>query len=160
MKKDVLPVQIRGLLPANSGCALFIGDDEKVFVIQVEHNMGAIIGMALRGDQPERPLTHDLISRMFDGFGITVERVVITELRNATYFARLILKQENELGSKLVEIDARPSDCLALAAMQKKPIYVTAKLFHEVEDMSEVLTRIGEEGNSSEEGESGGSEQA
>ena len=49
MKKDVLPVQIRGLLPANNGVALFVGNDEKVFVIQVEHNMGAIIGMALRG---------------------------------------------------------------------------------------------------------------
>ena len=154
MKKDVVPVQIRGLLPANSGCALFVGNDEKVFVIQVEHNMGAIIGMALRGTHHERPLTHDLISRMFNGFGISVERVIITELKNATYFARLILKQENELGSKLVEIDARPSDCLALAAMQKKPIFVTAKLFHEVEDMSEVLTRIGEdkEGEGGEEG--------
>lgn len=152
MKKDVVPVQIRGLLPANSGCALFVGNDEKVFVIQVEHNMGAIIGMALRGTQNERPLTHDLVGRIFNGFGISVERVLITELRNATYFARLILKQENELGSKLVEIDARPSDCLALAAMQKKPIYVTAKLFGEVEDMSEVLSRIGEEKEGADEG--------
>jgi hypothetical protein len=55
MKKDVVPVHIRGLLPANSGCALFVGNDEKVFVIQVEHNMGAIIGMALRGTHHERP---------------------------------------------------------------------------------------------------------
>jgi hypothetical protein len=64
---------------------------------------------------------------------------------NSTYFARLILKQENELGSKLVELDARPSDCLAIAAAQKKPIFVTTKLFQSVEDMTEVLTRIGEE---------------
>ncbi len=156
MKKDVVPVQIRGILPADSGCALFIGDDEKVFVIQVEHNMGNVIGNALRGTHPERPLTHDLMGRMFDGFGIAVERVVITELRNATYFARLILKQENELGSKIVEIDARPSDCLALAAMQKKPIYVTTKLFHEVEDMSEVLTRIGDGGGEGMEGDGPG----
>lgn len=152
MKKDVVPVQIRGLLPANSGCALFVGNDEKVFVIQVEHNMGAIIGMALRGTQHERPLTHDLVGRIFNGFGISVERVLITELRNATYFARLILRQENELGAKLVEIDARPSDCLALAAAQKKPIYVTAKLFGEVEDMSDVLTRIGEDKEGTDEG--------
>ncbi len=145
MKKDVLPVQIRGLLPANSGVALFLGNDEKVFVIQVEHNMGAVIGMALRGTHHERPLTHDLIGNIFQGFGISVERVVITELRNSTYFARLILKQENELGSKLVELDARPSDCLAIAAAQKKPIFVTTKLFQSVEDMTEVLTRIGEE---------------
>lgn len=145
MKKDVLPVQIRGLLPANQGVALFIGNDDKVFVIQVEQNIGAVIGMALRGSHHERPLTHDLIGHIFQGFGISVERVVITELRNATYFARIILRQDNELGSKLVELDARPSDCLALAAAQKRPIYVTTQLFNQAEDMSEVLTRIGEE---------------
>jgi bifunctional DNase/RNase len=154
MKKDVLPVQIRGLLPANSGVALFIGTDEKVFVIQVEHNMGAVIGMALRGTHHERPLTHDLMGHIFQGFGIAVERVVITELRNSTYFARLILKQENELGTKLVELDARPSDCLAIAAALKKPIFVTSKLFEEAEDMTEVLTRIGEENEGNEGGES------
>lgn len=160
MKKDVLPVQIRGLLPANSGVALFIGTDEKVFVIQVEHNMGAVIGMALRGTHHERPLTHDLMGHIFQGFGIAVERVVITELRNSTYFARLILKQENELGTKLVELDARPSDCLAIAAALKKPIFVTSKLFEEAEDMTEVLSRIGEE-NEGNEGTGGGeSEQA
>ncbi|MCW5556419.1 MAG: bifunctional nuclease family protein [Verrucomicrobiae bacterium] len=150
MKQEVLPVQIRGLLPANQGVALFIGNDDKVFVIQVEQNIGAVIGMALRGAHHERPLTHDLIGHIFQGFGIAVERVVITELRNATYFARIILRQENELGSKLVELDARPSDCLALAAAQKRPIYVTSKLFSEAEDMSEVLMRIGEDGNSEE----------
>jgi bifunctional DNase/RNase len=150
MKRDVLPVQIRGILPANSGCAIFIGNDQKVFVIQVEHNMGAIIGMFLREQPKERPLTHDLITSIFKGFGITVERVVISELRNSTYYARLILQQENELGKKLVEIDARPSDCIALAVAQKRPIYVATSLFEQVEDMSEVLQRINENGGETE----------
>ena len=44
MKNEVVPVQIRGILPANSGCALFVGNDEKVFVINVEPQMGAVIG--------------------------------------------------------------------------------------------------------------------
>ena len=123
MKRDVVPVQIRGLLPANSGVALFLGNDEKVFVIQVEQSMGSVIHMAMRGAAKDRPLTHDMIGHVFQGFGITIERVVITELRNATYYARLILKQENELGSKIVELDARPSDCLALAAAAKRPVY-------------------------------------
>ncbi len=73
-----MPVQIRGILPANSGCALFVGNDQKVFVINVEPQMGAVIGMFLRDTPKERPLTHDLINRMFQGFGISVERVVIT----------------------------------------------------------------------------------
>jgi len=150
MKKDVLPIEIRGILPANSGCAIFVGNDEKVFVIQVEHNMGAVIGMFLRDTPKERPLTHDLIASVFQGFGITVERVVITELKNSTYYARLILQQQNELGRKIVEIDARPSDCIAIATAMKKPIFVSSSLFEEVEDMSEVLERINESGGEAE----------
>ena len=144
MKNDVVPVEIRGILPANSGCAIFVGNDEKVFVIQVEHNLGAVIGMFLRDQPKERPLTHDLMVNVFKGFGITVERVIITDLKNSTYFARLILKQENELGKKLVEIDARPSDCLALAAAHKRPVFVTKALFEQVEDMTEYLDKLNE----------------
>src|SRR2546421_12099293 len=109
MKKDVVPVEIRGILPANSGCAIFVGNDEKVFVIQVEHNMGAVIGMLLRDTPKERPLTHDLIASIFSGVNITAQAVVISELKNSRYFARRILQQHNALGRKTVEIDARPS---------------------------------------------------
>ena len=150
MKNDVVPVEIRGILPANSGCAIFVGNEQKVFVIQVEHNMGAVIGMFLRDTPKERPLTHDLMASIFKGFNISVERAVITELKNSTYFARLILQQQNELGRKLVEIDARPSDCLALATAQKRPIYVASALFEQVEDMSELLDQINEKGGDAE----------
>ena len=153
MKNDVVPVHIRGILPANSGCALFVGNDEKVFVINVEPQMGLIIGMFLRDTPKERPLTHDLIQNIFKGFNINVERVVITDLKNSTYFARLILQQSNELARKIVEIDARPSDCLAIATAQKRPIFVSTKLFDQVEDMTEVLDRINETGNASGEAE-------
>ena len=68
--------------------------------------------------------------------------------KNSTYFARLILQQQNELHTerKIVELDARPSDCLALAAAQKKPVFVSAKLFEQLEDMSQVLDKINESG--------------
>ncbi|HIG27235.1 MAG TPA: bifunctional nuclease family protein [Verrucomicrobiales bacterium] len=150
MSNDVVQVDIRGILPANSGCAIFIGNDSKVFVIQVEHNMGAVIGMFLRDTPKERPLTHDLISDVFKGFNITVDRIVITELRNSTYFARIFLEQKNEMARKIVEIDARPSDCLAIASAHKSPIYVRSNLFNQVEDMSEVLERINENGGTPE----------
>jgi len=147
MKNDVVPVQIRGILPVNSGCALFVGNDEKVFVINVEPQMGQIIGMFLRDTPKERPLTHDLMQNVFRGFGISIERVVITELKNSTYYARLILSQSNEVAKKLVEIDARPSDCLALASAQKCKIFVSRALFEQVEDMTEHLNKINEGGS-------------
>ena len=150
MKNDVVPVEVRGIFPAQSlgGCAIFVGNDEKVFVIQVEQNMGVVISMFLRGTPKERPLTHDLMTNIFKGFGITVDRVVITELKNSTYIARLVLQQQNELGRKLVEVDARPSDCSALATALKRPLYVSASLFEAAEDMSKWLEEIND--NSSE----------
>ena len=66
--------------PYASSVSLFVGNDDKVFVINVEPNMGAIIGMFLRDTQKERPLTHDLIQSIFKGFSITVERVVRSSL--------------------------------------------------------------------------------
>ncbi len=150
MKNQVVPVQIRGILPANSGCALFVGNDSKVFVINVEPAMGQVIEMFLRQTPKERPLTHDLMANMLKGFNISVDRVVITDLKNSTYYARLILNQQNEVARKIVEIDARPSDCLALATAQKRPIYVTSSLFEQLEDMSEVLQRINQNGTESE----------
>ena len=104
--------------------------------------MAQVIGNFLSDAPKERPLTHDLMSNVFQGFGIEVERVVVTELKNSTYFARMILKMENELGTKIVELDARPSDCLAIAASHKIPVYVSNTLFAELEDMSEVLEQI------------------
>jgi bifunctional DNase/RNase len=153
MKHDVVPVHVRGILPANNGVAVFIGNDEKVFVIQVETAMGRIISNFLRKAHNERPLTHDLIGSIFKGFNVALERVVISELRNSTYYARLILKEENELGVKIVEIDARPSDCIALAVAHGRPIFVASPLFEQVEDMSEILDQLNQSGSTDKPGD-------
>lgn len=146
MNSALVPIQIRLIFPSQTGCAVFLGNEEKTFVIQVEPQMGHVIGMFMQGQAKERPLTHDLIQHIFKGFGITVDRVIITELRNGTYFARLFLQQENELGKKIVEIDARPSDCIALATAQKRPIFATRHLLESVEDMTAELEKFGESG--------------
>lgn len=151
MSKDVVPVKIRGILPVNNGEAVFLGNNQKVFVIQIERSMGEVIKMFIQQKHKQRPLTHDLMTHIFQGFGITVDRVIITELRGTTFYARIILQQRNELGRKLVELDARPSDCIALATAQKKPLFVSASLFKEVEDMSHILEDIKKSSSDSEE---------
>jgi bifunctional DNase/RNase len=145
VKNDVIQIQVKGVLPTTNGCAVFVGNDEKTFVIYVDHSVGAAITMFLRNTPKERPLTHDLIGHIFTGLGVRMERVIINDLKNSTYFARLILHAENELGKKILEIDARPSDCIALAVQQKCPIYVANKVFGAVDDMSEVLKRMNQE---------------
>ena len=142
MPADVVEVSIKGLMPTANGCAVFLGNEEKVFVIYVDPSVGSAISMTLSGVKKERPLTHDLIGHVFLGFGITLERVLINDVNDGTYFARVILHMQNELGRKFLEIDARPSDSIVLALQQKRPIYVANKVFDVVEDMTEILERV------------------
>lgn len=143
MEKSVIPVHIRALVPTSAGCAVFIGNEEKVFVIYVDQSVGVAIGMFLSGTDKERPLTHDLLGHVLAAVGARVERVVINDIKNGTYFGRVILTAENELHQKkIIELDARPSDCMAMAAQQKAPIYVSRIVWDEVEDATELLEKL------------------
>ncbi|HEX2100342.1 MAG TPA: bifunctional nuclease domain-containing protein [Candidatus Synoicihabitans sp.] len=142
MQNDVVEVSVRGVMPTANGCAVFLGNDTKTFVIYVDHSVGNAIQMTLDGVRKERPLTHDLISHILLGLGARVEHVVINAMNEGTFFARILLRMENELGRKIVELDARPSDSTVLALQQKRPIYVARAVFDAVEDMTEILERV------------------
>ena len=142
----VLEMKVKGLAldPLSNMPMIILRDEEEkrslpIWVGLFEANA---IALELEKIPTPRPLTHDLIGSIFKGFGISLERVIISELRHSTYFARLILKAENELGMKLIEIDARPSDCIALAVANGRPIFVAGPLFEQVDDMSEILDQL------------------
>jgi uncharacterized protein len=64
----------------------------------------------------ERPLNHDLLANILRALGAKIERVIVNDFKRGTYFARLVLSAENESQQKkIIEIDARPSDCIAMA---------------------------------------------
>src|SRR5262249_34147541 len=108
--------------------------------------------MFMRGTQKERPLTHDLLAHVLRALEARVAQVMINHLKRGTYFGRLILSAENELQQKkIIEIDARPSDCIAMATQQSAPIYVSREVWEEVEDMADVLRKMEEESSQSEE---------
>jgi uncharacterized protein len=112
-------------------------------VIYVEQSIGAAIAMFKQGTQKERPLTHDLLANILRALGAKVERVIVNDLKGGTYFARLVLSAENESQQKkIIEIDARPSDCIAMATAQRAPIYVSLDVWDEVEDMTEALRKM------------------
>ncbi|MFM8764412.1 MAG: bifunctional nuclease family protein [Spartobacteria bacterium] len=149
MNKSAIPVQIRALIPTNAGTAVFLGNDEKIFTIYIDQAIGAAISLYLNNTQKERPLTHDLLANVLTSLGAKVERIVINDFRNGIYYGRLIITAENELQQrKIIELDARSSDCMAMAALQKSPIYVSGLVWDEVEDMTPLLERLqqGEEG--------------
>jgi bifunctional DNase/RNase len=138
----VLPVAVKGVMPTANGCAVFLGDDAKTFVIYVDHAVGNAIQMSLNGEKKERPLTHDLIGHILAGLGATLEHVVINDVNEGTFYARILLRMKNELGQKIVELDARPSDSTVLALAHGRPILVARKVYDSVDDMSEILERV------------------
>ena len=142
MATDAIQVQILGLMPAASGMAVFLGNETKTFSIHVDHGVGTSIALLLKGEKRERPLTHDLIHLILKGFGITVDKVIINDLRNDTYFARLTLRQIGPGGTSITEIDARPSDCVAVALETGKPIYVSKEVWDKVSDMTSFLQEL------------------
>ena len=107
---------------------------------------GAAIIRELNGEVPARPLTHELLSYILDGFDIAVKKIVISDIINNTFCATLVLEQkvtpanEEWVGKRNeVHIDARPSDCLILALKEKKEIYCTSKVLDKVRDVSEEI---------------------
>ncbi len=142
MDKSVVQISVKGVVPTSNGCAIFLGNDEKIFVIYVEQGIGTAIQHAVNEVQFERPMTHDLMITLLDGLGAEVERVIINDVKESTFFARLIVSMENELGHKIIEIDARPSDSIVLALMSGKPLYVTQTVLESVDDMTAILEKI------------------
>ena len=152
MSKPVVEVQVRAVVATSGGYAVFLGNEDKVFVMFVDQDVGMAIAMFMEGTQKERPLTHDLLANVLRALGAKIERVIVNDLKRSTYFARLVLSAENESQQKkIIEIDARPSDCIAMATQQRAPIYVSLDVWEEVEDMTEVLRKMQEEGSQTEE---------
>lgn len=147
--RDEVQVRIKSLVPTPTGCGVFLTDDaSKVIAIFVDHSVAAAITMAMHKVQQPRPLTHDLIVAIFAGLGVKVEKVLINDLKEDTYFARLYLVQLNELGRSVIEIDARPSDAMALALRETCPIFVTRDVWNRAQDMSWALDQVNKTGPS------------
>lgn len=139
----MIRVEVLGVFPTEQQTlAIFVGNEEKCFVIHVEPVVGRAIAMSMRGERSERPLTHELVGLIFQAFDVTVERVIINDLRSNTYFARILLLAKNEIHTKHVEIDARPSDSIALALQAEAPIYVSDVVWEEVDDRTVELEKI------------------
>lgn len=145
---DLVRVEPVALLPTQAGCAVFLGDGTKAIVFYIDPGVGVSINASLSGQVPPRPLTHDLFLLTLQGFGAKVSRAVIMRMENEIYYARLIMEAENEIMElKIVEVDARPSDCLALVARCGAPIYVVRELWDTLDDRSDVLRELRENGN-------------
>lgn len=112
--------------------------DQQVIVLKERHGLRSfpiVIGIVeifaidrrLKGIKPARPMTHDLLASVIDSLGAQIEKIVINDLRNHVFYARVHLS----LNGQTVEIDSRPSDAIALGVATDAPIYVAEHVFEQ-----------------------------
>jgi bifunctional DNase/RNase len=120
--------RIYSLAQVGGQCVLVLEETEgpRLLPIWIGLYEGGSIGMALQEEQKfPRPLTHDLFLNVLNAFGGAIRKVLVTSLKDSTFFAEIHVEMEG----KTVVLDARPSDSIALAVRQKCPIYVADEVF-------------------------------
>jgi bifunctional DNase/RNase len=129
MKKKMVKAKINGLaldVSTNSPVVILSPENsDKLLPIWIGHFEAWAISMELSGLASKRPLTHDLIASMIKALGAQIKKVEVTDLIDSTFYAKIYL----EINSKVFDIDARPSDSLAVALKTQAPIYVNDVLF-------------------------------
>ena len=107
---------------------------ERVLPIWIGPSEASAIAMEISGVKFKRPLTHDLFKQCLIDLGVGMESVFISELKENTYYARIFLTHQG----KRIELDARPSDSIALALRMKAPIHTTDEL---LESASKIMPK-------------------
>lgn len=103
-------------------------DGERIFPIVIGLHEAAAIERRLMGQHPPRPQTHELLANVIEQLGYQLEEVIVNDLKDHTFYARLHLRKDDEV----VDIDSRPSDAIALGIATDVPIYVAEHVLDEV----------------------------
>jgi bifunctional DNase/RNase len=113
------------IMQTHSYTVIVLAAKDKKFAIYTDPSTGRTLQMFLTEVEHPRPLTHDLIDKILEGLDVRVKQIVINDVQDTVYYARLFLEQDIGDIRHIVEIDARPSDCLTIALMNNAPVYCT-----------------------------------
>lgn len=105
-------------------------DGERKFTIVIGSPEAMAIDRRLKGSPTPRPLTHDLLANIIETLGGQIERIEINDLQTGTFYARIHIRQDG----KVLEVDSRPSDAIALGIATMVPIFVAEHVLEEVAD--------------------------
>jgi hypothetical protein len=129
--EDVIELQLVGVrveLPTNQPIVLLKErEGERYLPIWIGPVEATAIALGMQGVETARPMTHDLMRDLLQGLGITVERIVITELRDGTFYAEIQMSQNGSA----VSVSSRPSDALALAVRMNLTIFASEDVLEE-----------------------------
>lgn len=114
-------------------------EEKKVLPISIGPLEAQAIALVLQGEIPPRPLTHDLLKSVCENLGGAMEKVVITDIRDNTFYAEIYL----QFNGKNVVVDSRPSDAIALALRFQAPIFMVSKMVEFTYDYQDIIAREG-----------------
>lgn len=123
MALELVPITFNKIMQSRSYTVIILGTNEKRFAIYTDPQVGRNIQAYLTTEQKPRPYTHDLMKAIFRGLDIKPIQIVISDIEDTIYFARLFLEQTIGEQKTILEIDARPSDCITLALMENIPVF-------------------------------------
>lgn len=128
MTSELIQISFDKIMQTKSYTVIVLSAENKRFAIYTDPGIGKILQMFLTDVERPRPTTYDLIYKVFEGIDVQVKQVVINDVQDTVYFARLFLEEERDDIRYIIEIDARPSDCLTLALMNNAPVYCTREV--------------------------------
>lgn len=148
MPGQLIPVKVLSSLPYDKGAILFLSDSHrrKIVSLKIDGSVGYSISLSLAGETAPRPLTHDITALLIKSFGGRMDRLLIREQKNGVYYTDLIFSAENEvMHKKIVNLDSRPGDGIALALRLDAPIYISHKVWEEWKDDSSLYELLAKE---------------
>jgi uncharacterized protein len=129
MAIELVPITFNKIMQSRSYTVIILGTEQKKFAIYTDPSVGKNIQTYLTQEHKPRPYTHDLINALLRGLGIKPLQIVITDIEDTIYFARLYLEQTIGDQKTILEIDARPSDCITLALLNNIPVLCRKEIF-------------------------------
>lgn len=138
MKTTTIEIVLKQVITTPSGTGLFLGNNQKTFIVYVDLLMGEQIQFVFTKQSPKRPLTFDFIKYIFFGFDISIQNIVIYDMKDGMYFTRVICIQKGN-PDRLVEMDVRPSDAILLALTLQTSIKIDSALWERLPDASNLL---------------------
>lgn len=137
MLSELIQISFEKIMQTRSYTVIIMSARDKRFAIYTDPSIGKILQMYLTGAEKQRPLTHDLMDMIFRGMNIRIKQVVINDIQDTIYFARLFLEQDIGEVTHILEIDARPSDAITLALMNNVPVYCTQEVLDKTVNIEE-----------------------
>lgn len=132
MTQDFIQVAFDRIIQTHVYTAIVLRNKEQRFAIFTEPSVGRFLQSHLSGEERERPLSHDLLSSVLGALDVKVKQVLINDVNDTTFLSRIFLETEKNGLRHIVEIDARPSDCIILSFLHNAPVFCTKQVVDKV----------------------------